>query len=418
MSAVLAAMSIGAPVAATSEDSSAATLALEEPDQLDLKSSQLTAVEPGLPDPPPLKSKAYALLDMQDGAILAEQAITQRRAIASLTKIMTALIIVERTKPDDQVEISEAAAKDNEGSSVGLRAGETYSVQQLLDAVLIYSANDAAKALAEHVAGSQSEFIAMMNERARRLSLDDTKYASVSGLDSTPLTLSTAADQLVLANVALRDPQIAKAVATKSLKFTSADGTATTYANRNPLLRTYDGVNGMKTGHTDEAGYCLLASYDKDGIRFLTIVLGAASEAQRARETRSLLDFGQALSPELTLVTGDEPVGTIPVEWSGREVEIFPSNDVTARVRVGSRITERYEMPRVLEGPLSAGDEVGNLSIYADNRLVGQTKLFIAKGAPKVTNSMKAELIASRWKRALELGTTELRRAGQGVQDV
>lgn len=235
-------------------------------------------------NPPDLSAEAALLADETTGQVLLEKNARQRRAVASTTKIMTALVVLERARLDEQVVVSPAAAYTG-GNMVGLAPGERLSVWSLLHGLLLNSGNDAATALAEHVAGSVSAFAELMNAKVQVLGMADTHFVNPHGLDAEG-HYSTAYDLWLLTREAMRNP-VFREIVTKS---TWTEGTRT-YVNLNQLLLRYPGADGVKTGTSDAAGECLVASATRRGHRLVAVVLHSQD---RYADAAALLDYGFA----------------------------------------------------------------------------------------------------------------------------
>ncbi len=232
------------------------------------------AVQPAAAAENPFPELALSYLLERDGVLVGAQRAEQRRAPASLTKIMTGLLAIERGDPAAVVTVSPAAAAET-GKRLGLKAGERWRMAELLAAALLVSANDACHALADGVAGSETAFVALMNERARQLGLADTRFANACGHDA-PGHRSTAADLARLARAAMADPRFAAMAATVRIEIASADGRRRfTLNNVNELVGRYPGAIGVKTGTTAAAGLCLIALARRDGREVLLVMLGA-----------------------------------------------------------------------------------------------------------------------------------------------
>lgn len=231
-----------------------------------------------------LSAASALLVDLDAGQTLYALRPDEPRPPASTAKLMTALITLRQVPLDGTVTVS-ATAAGTEGSRMGLVAGETLTVRDLLYGLLVASGNDAAVALAEHVAGSEAEFVALMNSEAERMGLSATRFANPHGLDAAGMT-SSATDLLTMARAALEYPVFVEIVATQSVQIAGHDLT-----NTNELLGSYAGADGIKTGTTDEAGECLVASVSRSGHRIVAVVLGSAG---RYADVRALLDFAEA----------------------------------------------------------------------------------------------------------------------------
>jgi D-alanyl-D-alanine carboxypeptidase (penicillin-binding protein 5/6) len=242
-------------------------------------------IVPPTGDLPPIPAAAYVVLDGDTGEPLASYNADQPRPVASLTKLMTARLVLDAGPLDHTATVPPLQIAGDE-SQAGLEPGDRVSRDELLQAMLIASAGDAARTLAVDVAGNESRFVEMMNTEAAAAGLDATRYANPDGLDD-PAQHSSAADVAHLAHDLMQDPTFRHIVAAES---TSLDGTE--LPTTNDLLGTYPGANGIKTGHTDEAGWCLAASATRDGRSIVAVVLGAPTEHARDDAARALLDYG------------------------------------------------------------------------------------------------------------------------------
>lgn len=285
------------------------------------------------PQPPPenLTAAAWVLYDAGNDVVLASANAGERRAMASVTKLMTALVVVERSGLDDIVVVSPTAAATGQ-AEIGLVAGESWSVRELLSAILVRSANDAAVALAEHVAGSEQAFVVLMNERARSLGLADTSFGNPHGLDAEN-HYTTANDLLALAEAFLADPLLARLARTRVVKFRpDPEGNVRRADNTNELLGAYPGVVGVKTGFTGDAGRVLISAADRGSRRLLAVVMGAEDHFA---DSRLLLEYGfEAMGPSDLLrapLAGEQGGGAGPAAplpaWLRARLEAAPALD-------------------------------------------------------------------------------------------
>src|SRR5262245_26569015 len=309
---------------------------------------------------------AANLEDLDTGQVLFDKASHQRRPIASLTKIMTAVLVLERSRLTDRVTVS-ATAVAQPGDDPALAAGETLSVRALLYAMLLPSSNDAAVALAEHVAGSSGAFVGLMNQRAEAMGLRDTHFASASGFDSSGY--STAADVAALTRFALRDPTFAEIVRTYVHRLPPLGGRRRTVESRNLLLWYYPGAVGVKTGYLPSAGHCLVAAADRDGTRLVTVVLGHPDTA--FGDGALLLDYGYRGFERTTVIRIRQHAGV--VRSGGTPVEAVAGGELSAMVAlrppgdVQTRLVARSRLP----AELRPGDRVGRVEAVVDGRMVG-----------------------------------------------
>jgi serine-type D-Ala-D-Ala carboxypeptidase (penicillin-binding protein 5/6) len=334
-------------------------------------------------DLPPVEAEAVILANGATGEILYERNADRRRAIASITKLMTAIVALERSRPGERVTVGPLAPTVGE-SSIGLRAGERLTVRDLLAAVLIQSANDAAFALAGHAGpGGLRGFIRLMNAEARELGLGDTHFVRPDGLD-TPGHYSTARDVLALARAAMRRPLIRQLVRRTGGRIA---GGRELFA-WNDLLGDYAGLIGVKTGHTDQAGWSQVAAARRDGTVIYAVILGSPSRAERNADLAELLDWGfdqyvraRVVEERRTYATTEIPFG------DGDVVELVPARSADAVVRVGRPLTERVTAPQLVELPVRRGQELGEVRVFEGGRLVATRPLVAAEdvGEPGFT---------------------------------
>lgn len=255
--------------------------------------SSLWSSAPVLPetpvdDPPELTARTWILYDAESGVVLASKDADMERAMASVTKIMTALVVIENADLDESVRVSARAAGVGE-AEIGLYAGERWTVRELLAAVMVRSANDAATALAEHVGGSVRGFAGMMNAKAAELGLEHTHFVNPHGLDD-PDHYTSAADLVVMAVAALEHPYLAQLARTKLVTFRpTPEGVNRKAQSTNKLLGVYPGVIGLKTGFTARAALVLVGAIEVDGRKLISVVMGSNAHFD---DTRELVDFG------------------------------------------------------------------------------------------------------------------------------
>jgi D-alanyl-D-alanine carboxypeptidase (penicillin-binding protein 5/6) len=325
--------------------------------------------------PPEISAPSAILADLDTGQVLYEKAAEEPRPIASLTKIATALLVMERTSPQDVVTVSARAAGDGPTpgvSELGLVPGERISVGDLLYALLLQSANDAAVALAEHVSGDVEAFVRAMNARVHRLGALDTRFASPSGLDDSGS--STARDLVRITRAAYRLPGFASIVATRTKEIPAPDGPPRVVQNRNALLWLYPGAIGVKTGFTSRAGYCIVAAAERGGVRLVAVVLGAPADA--FSDAAALLDYGFFAFERRQVVSAGEALGT--VEISGRTVPVAAGGTLIALVPRGAEPVRRIELdPRAAFPPLP-GQAVGTVTVALPDLRIGRVPLVVA----------------------------------------
>lgn len=316
-----------------------------------------------------------------DGRTLWERDAETQRAMASTTKIMTALVVLDNAELTDTVTVSAAAAAVGE-AEVGLVAGETYTVQQLLEAMLIHSGNDAAFALAEHVAGDATAFVALMNEKAAQLGLTHTAYTNPHGLDEAG-HFTSAADLATLSAVAMADPRFAAIVSMPKVEM-RAGGVARSFDNSNKLIGTYEGANGIKTGWTNRAGYCLVASARRGEVGLIAVVLGTTSENDRFVQAAALLDWGFMHYAERQVASKDATAALVPVsDYLDKTVAAVIAEDAVVPVfDLDGEVVSRVDMVPDVDAPVDAGERLGTLTVVQGERLLAQVPIIAASDVP------------------------------------
>ena len=335
-------------------------------------------------------AKSAILIDYATGEVLYEKNADERLAPASMTKIGSMLLIMEaidsgKLSVDDEVTISEEAASMG-GSQIFLEAGEVYTVHDLLKGVAIASGNDAVVALAEKLAGSQGAFVDMMNERFKELGANNTNFVNAHGLDSEG-HYSTARDMAIIARELLNHEKILEYTSIYEEYLEKNDGTKTWLVNTNKLVRFYDGVDGLKTGFTESAGYCLTATAKKDDFRLISVVMGEDSTENRSSDTVKLLNYGFNTYKINTIKTKDEVLGKVRVE-RGKEnfAEIVLLEDATELLK-NTEDVSNYEFNLkvdTIKAPVKPGDIVGSAEIIDnDGNIIDEVDVTVKKEIKK-----------------------------------
>ena len=329
-----------------------------------------TAVTPAaelrpLPSPPIIGAKSYLVIDSTTGREIAQLEPDKPLAPASLTKLMTAYVVFHALRDgqiglQDEVTISEKAWRA-EGSRMFIEVGKRVSVEDLLLGIIVQSGNDASIALAEHVAGTESVFAEIMNQYAQGLGMRSSHFVNVTGLPDKN-HYSTARDLAVLAQAIIREfPDYYRWYSVKDFTFNNIK-----QPNRNRLLWRDDSVDGMKTGHTDAAGYCLVSSAERDGMRVISVVLGTASPKTRIDGSQALLNYAFRFFETRLLYAAGEAITEARVWKSANETSrlgVLEDLYITVQRGTFDRLTSKITTPAVLEAPVAVGQPLAELSI-------------------------------------------------------
>jgi len=332
--------------------------------------------------PPPRVPTADSaiVVDARDGTVMFAKRPDAERSIASTTKLMTALLALEKADPNDVFTAPAYSAQAAE-SRINLREGERMTVDDLLHALLLESANDAAVALAENISGSRQAFVDEMNARAQELGLDHTSYANPIGLDQAG-NYSSAQDLATLARKLLRNRRFARIVDMPSATLESGIRPRTV-RNRNDLVGQYPWVDGVKTGYTLNAGNVLVgAAAQGPRARVVSVVLGEPTEAARDEDTLTLLRWGLGQFHRVRVVNRRSELATADVEHRDETAGLVPRRGVVLTVRNGQRLRRRVNAPDELEGTLAAGVRVGSVTVLVDGRPVRRVALVTAAEVP------------------------------------
>ena len=318
-----------------------------------------------IPSPPQIAGSSYILMDAKSGRIIMESNSHERLPPASLTKMMTAYIVEReldegRISKTDMVPISVQAWK-TEGSRTFVREGTTVSVENLINGVIVQSGNDASVALAEYIAGSEGAFVDIMNQQARLMGMEGTHFENATGLPHNN-HYSTAYDLAILARAIINDyPENYPIYAKKSFTFNNIQ-----QPNRNGLLWRDDSVDGLKTGHTKEAGYCLVASAKRDNTRFIAVVMGTSSPKAREQEVQKMLNYGFRYYESERLFRAGQGLMDARV-WGGQsdQVAVGLTEDVYVTIPRNTRdeLESTVDLDSVIKAPIKVGDELGRVKV-------------------------------------------------------
>lgn len=336
-----------------------------------------------------IKVKSSILMCMNTGDIIMEDNAYEHVSPASVTKIASMLIILEaidsgKISLDDMVTASENAMSKG-GSQIWLEVGEQMSVNDLLKAVIIASANDACTALGEYIAGSDSEFVDMMNNRVKELGLNDTHFENCTGLDDEITNhYSCAYDLAVIASEVMKHDIVTQY---STVWLDSLRNGETELNNTNKLVNTYNGITGLKTGTTSKAGFCLCATASRDGLDLISVVLGAETSDDRFNKSTQLLDYGFANYKIEKLVIDESRLSPVKVK-NGVIKEIIPAISNTDDILVLKNASEfeyEYKISQEVKAPIKAGDELGTIIVKCDSNDISSIKLVSDKDIDKIS---------------------------------
>jgi serine-type D-Ala-D-Ala carboxypeptidase (penicillin-binding protein 5/6) len=335
------------------------------------------AARAATPKEPAVRAPAAILVEPATGDIVYQRNAHQRRPIASTTKLMTALVTLEHASLDDVMTTVPYRGAPAE-SVAGFRAGEKVTVRDLLRALLITSANDAAATLAQRVAGSRAAFVRMMNARAKQLKLGDTHYDNPIGLDG-PTNYSSATD-LVKLTLILRRNAFFRATTDLPRVTLKSGARPRTFVNRNVLVRNVPAVNGVKTGHTNSAGYILVGSASRKGVTVVSAVLGDPSESARDSDSLNLLRYGLDRYHVVTAVRAGQVLGHAGLAHRDSSVDLVAADSVKRTTRRGDRIVVRTQgAPAEIDGPLPKGARVGTVLVTLHGKTIARVPLITAE---------------------------------------
>ena len=330
-----------------------------------------------IPAPPGIKANAYLLQDHDSGKILASQNIDQKISPASLTKMMAVYVVsaelaTGRITQDDEVLISKKAWQMS-GSRMFIEVDKKVLLSDLLRGVIIQSGNDASVALAEYISGSEEVFAGLMNKYASELGMTNSNFMNSTGLPDEQ-HYTTAKDMAILASALIRDaPEIYALHSVKEYTYNNI-----TQQNRNKLLWRDPGVDGIKTGHTEAAGFCLVASAKKEGMRLISVVMGTDSDDSRVKASQSLLAYGSRFFETQKVYSANENITSVKV-WKGdaEELDLGIKSDLYITFPRGQKnqLTSKYALSDPYIAPLNKGDVQGNLIISIAENVIAEEKL-------------------------------------------
>ena len=334
-------------------------------------------------------AKSTILIEESTGKILYEKNSDEKRAPASMTKVMSMLLIMEaldnkQISLNDEVTISQNAA-DMGGSQLFLQPNQTAKVEDLLKGIAVASGNDAVVAMAEKIAGSEEKFVDMMNKKAKKLGLKNTQFKNPHGLDEEG-HYTSAHDMAIMAKELIKHKNILNYTSIYEEYLTKSDGTKLWMVNTNKLVKFYKGVDGLKTGFTQTAGYCLTATAMKNNTRLISVVMGEDTSANRSTDTVNLLNYGFNSYKVNTIIKKEKNIAKVKVN-KGKEDKVYirTKENVNELLNVNEKAKKYILVPEVknITAPVKVGEKVGILKIKYQNKVVKEVDLTVSKNIKK-----------------------------------
>ncbi len=350
--------------------------------------------------PPAIESPSAIVINATTGAVLYEHNARKVRPMASTTKIMTAVLILEKMDLNDSVVASATAVGTIEPVPF-LKEGDVFTVEEMLYALMLRSANSAAVVLAEACSGSVAAFADLMNKKAAEIGMDESQFVNPNGLDKTGHQ-STAADMAVLARYAMQNEKFREIVGTEHYSLPLPGRSALKCENTNQLLGKYDWVTGIKTGLTPKAEQCLVASGTRDGVNVISVVLGQPTPKVCFDESKELLEYGFTQCRALTLLEKGDVVAEaeVPYRLDGR-LRLVTAGAVETELYKDDSVTMTVELQRDLQLPVAAGDVFGSVSLVQEGESVQSVDLIAADSYDRVTLGSKVAYLWQSMGRAL-----------------
>ncbi len=323
-----------------------------------------------------LKSQSGIIIEADTGKVLFEKDADTKRSPASMTKIMTMLLIVEELEKGnillkDEVAISERAASMG-GSQIYLEKGSTATVEELLTTIAVGSANDSAVAMAEKIGGTVENFVVLMNKRAKQLGANNTTFKNPHGLDEEGHE-TTARDMALIAKEVVKHDNIIKLSSTYETTIRHKNGKSLWLVNTNSLIKFYSGLDGLKTGFTDKAGYCLTGTMKRNDMRLITVVMHAETKEDRNTDTINMMEYAYSMYNKKTLVSSANYLGNMFIDNAkSRKVKYYLEKDANVIVDKNTReVNYKYDIELDnIKAPLKKGDKIGTLKLNYNNEII------------------------------------------------
>lgn len=365
--------------------------------------SNLAKVNAVMLDNVNLSCKSYVLLDYESGKVLSSYNEDKKFPVASICKLMTSLLTLENIESgnlswDEEILVSEHAAS-MEGSQAFLDANNKYKLDDIFKSVVVASANDSAVVLAERIAGSESEFVKLMNEKAKQLNMNNTKYDNATGLP-TLNQHSTAKDTAIILKEISKYDKFNEYCNIWMDKLVHPSGRETDLVNTNRLIKYYDGCLNGKTGFTNEAGYCLASSAKRGDMRLISVVLGCNNASNRFVESKQLYDYGFNNFVKTNIVNQNDILGTINIDGGkDKTINIVAKegfSDICKKTETGEIVTE-LEVQKSVKAPYSKNDSVGKLIVSKNGNILKEIDVVLERDALKQTYKNIVEKIIKNW---------------------
>ena len=336
------------------------------------------------------KAKSAIMIEATTGDIIFEKNADEKLPPASMTKIMSMLLIIESIEKgviawDEMVTVSENASGMG-GSQILLETGEEMSVEDLFKGIAIASGNDAVVALAEKIAGTEEMFVDMMNEKAKDLGLTNTNFKNPHGLDEVN-HYSTARDMSIMARELVKHKKVLEYTSIYETYLRENLDTKVWLVNTNKLVRFYEGIDGLKTGYTKGAGYCLTATANKNNMRLIAVVMGEETSQLRNSEVTSMMDYGYAQYSLENLLDTDSILGKVEVDkGKNRYVEVVPKENITfLNKKVANKKNATYKVKiKNVKAPVKVGDEVGTIYVYEEDDVIRKVPITVKDNVDKI----------------------------------
>ena len=365
---------------------------IEEKEQIAIENSTISETDTLNLAP---NAKSAIMIEASTGKIIYEKNADEQLSIASMTKMMTMLLIMENIENEnlkwDEIITTSEHASSMGGSQIFLEVGEQMTVEDLVKGISIASGNDAAVAMAERIGGTEANFVKMMNDKAKSLGLKNTNFQNACGLD-TDNHYSSARDMALIAKELVKYEKILEYTGTYEDYLRKNTDNSFWLVNTNKLVRYYQGVDGLKTGYTSDAGYCITTTAKRNGMRLITVVIGEPTSAIRNSETTTMLDYGFNNYHLDMILSKDYVISKEKVDLGEKNtVEVIPKEDITIlNTKTGTKrnVTYKIELKNI-KAPLKEGDKVGIIKILEDNRVI-MTIDAVAKNNIKKLNIITA----------------------------